>query len=218
MFEYVIWDFGGTLFDTYPAATRVFKGVLKEFGVDASEEEINEKLRESTSRAATYFIKKYSLSEDFLDKFYTVENHLEPEIQPPFRFARDVCLKINRNGGSNFLFSHRSNYSMTKLLKYYKMLDLFAEIVSSDNGFARKPDPQGIMYIIDKYDLERDKVITIGDREIDIESGRRADIATCLFDPFESHKKTNSDFVVSSLEQLLNLLHVCNRFKDCDIR
>ena len=215
MFEYVIWDFGGTLFDTYPAATRVFKEVLSKFGVTAKEEEILEKLKESTFKAATYFSNKYRLKEGLIEKFYTIENHLEPDKQPPFKSAREVCLQINRNGGNNFLFSHRSNYSMTKLLSYYKMVDLFSEIVSSDNGFARKPDPQAIMYIIDKYDLDHEKVITIGDREIDIESGRRAGIATCLFNPGDFITSTRADYVIDSLEQFPAILQVCNRFKGC---
>jgi phosphoglycolate phosphatase-like HAD superfamily hydrolase len=104
---------------------------------------------------------------------------------------------------------------MTKLLSYYKMVDLFSEIVSSDNGFARKPDPQAIMYIIDKYDLDHERVITIGDREIDIESGRRAGIATCLFNPGGSITSTRADYVIDSLEQLPSILQVCNRFKGC---
>jgi len=216
MFEYVIWDFGGTLFDTYPAAAEVFSRVLEKYEVRASVKEILEKLKESTSKAARYFVDKYRLHNGFLEDFYSIENHLEPERQPPFEAAKDICIQINKNGGSNFLFSHRSNYSMTKLLNYYNMLDLFSEIVSADSGFARKPDPQAIMYIIDKYGLERERVITIGDREIDIEAGKRAGIATCLFNPDSSSVSTKADFVVISLKQVPSVLQVCNRFSGCE--
>lgn len=215
MFEYVIWDFGGTLFDTYPATTRVFSQVLRKYKVEVSQREILEKLKESTSKAASYFSDKYDLAPGFLEDFYSIENHLEPEKQPPFAGARELCVQINKNGGSNFLFSHRNNYSMTKLLNHYKMLDLFSEIVSSDNGFARKPDPQAIMYIIDKYALERSKVVTIGDREIDIEAGSRAGVATCLFNPDGQTRRTKADFVIESLDKFLNVMNVCNRFNGC---
>ncbi len=216
MYEYVIWDFGGTLFDTYPAAAEVFSRVLEKYEVRASVKEILEKLKESTSKAAQHFMDKYRLHSGFLEDFYSIENHLEPERQPPFEGAKDTCIQINKNGGSNFLFSHRSNYSMTKLLNYYKMLDLFSEIVSADSGFARKPDPQAIMYIIDKYGLERERVITIGDREIDIEAGKRAGIATCLFNPDSSSAPTKADFVVTSLKQVPSVLQVCNRYSGCE--
>ncbi len=216
MFEYVIWDFGGTLFDTYPAAAEVFLRVLEKYEVRVSVKEILEKLKESTSKAARYFVDKYKLHNGFLEDFYSIENHLEPERQPPFEGAQDICIQINKNGGSNFLFSHRSNYSMTKLLNYYNMLDLFSEIVSADSGFARKPDPQAIMYIIDKYGLEREKVITIGDREIDIEAGKRAGIATCLFNPDSASASTKADFVVTSLKQVPSVLQVCNRYSGCE--
>lgn len=216
MYDYVIWDFGGTLFDTYPAAAKVFQEVLEKYDVEASIDEILEKLKESTSKAASYFVNKYKLKNGFLEDFYRIENLLQPERQPPFDNAKEICVKINRNGGSNFLFSHRSNYSMTKLLNYYNMLDLFSEIVSADSGFARKPDPQAIMYIIDKYGLERERVLTIGDREIDIEAGKRAGIATCLFNPDKDFVKTSADFVLTSLSQVPSVLQVCNRFSGCE--
>jgi phosphoglycolate phosphatase-like HAD superfamily hydrolase len=127
--------------------------------VRASVKEILEKLKESTSKAAQHFMDKYRLHSGFLEDFYSIDNHLEPERHPPFEGAKDTCIQINKNGGSNFLFSHRSNYSMTKLLNYYKMLDLFSEIVSADGGFARKPDPQAIMYIIDKYGLREKELL-----------------------------------------------------------
>ncbi|MDI9367567.1 MAG: HAD-IA family hydrolase, partial [Thermotogota bacterium] len=127
-----------------------------------------------------------------------------------------MCIQINKNGGSNFLFSHRSNYSMTKLLNYYNMLDLFSEIVSADSGFTRKPDPQAIMYIIDKYGLERERVITIGDREIDMEAGKRAGIATCLFNPDSASSSSKADFVITSLKQIPSVLQVCNRYSGCE--
>ena len=72
------------------------------------------------------------------------------------------------------------------------------------------------MYIIDKYSLERERVLTIGDREIDIEAGKRAGIATCLFNPDKDFVKTSADFVLTSLSQVPSVLQVCNRFSGCE--
>jgi phosphoglycolate phosphatase-like HAD superfamily hydrolase len=72
------------------------------------------------------------------------------------------------------------------------------------------------MYIIDKYGLERERVITIGDREIDMEAGKRAGIATCLFNPDSASTSSKADFVITSLKQIPSVLQVCNRYSGCE--
>ena len=48
----ILWDFDGTLFNTYPAYVTVFKKVLKE---EVSEEQILAKLKISFTHAVGYF-------------------------------------------------------------------------------------------------------------------------------------------------------------------
>ena len=67
------------------------------------------------------------------------------------------------------------------------------------------------MYIIDKYGLERERVLTIGDREIDIEAGKKAGIATCLFNPDKDFVKT-SGLRHNLFKSGSFCPQVCNRF------
>ena len=62
------------------------------------------------------------------------------------------------------------------------MTNLFSEIITSDNHLARKPDPEALTYLIDKYNLDPSETAMVGDRPLDIQAGQNAGIKTILFD------------------------------------
>jgi phosphoglycolate phosphatase len=52
-----------------------------------------------------------------------------------------------------------------------KFLD---EIIGSDSGFPLKPEPEAILYLMDKYHFSTAQTYMIGDHYTDLEAGRRA--------------------------------------------
>ncbi|MBM7642184.1 HAD-IA family hydrolase [Streptococcus loxodontisalivarius] len=170
-----IWDLGGTLLDNYQLSTQAFLEALAHFGIEASADQVYDKLKVSTKEAIAFFIPNEPAFQDYYKS-------LEAEkLEAPLLFegAREALEKVLACGGRNFLISHR-NHQVKQLLVKTAILEYFTEIVTSDNGFARKPNPESFLYLKDKYDLE--DALVIGDREIDIEAGQAAGFATCLFD------------------------------------
>lgn len=86
-------------------------------------------------------------------------------------------------GGRNFLVSHR-NHLVLEILDKAEIASYFTEVVTSENGFARKPSPDSFLYLINKYDIKHGLVI--GDRQIDIEAGKVAGLDTLLVDGHKS--------------------------------
>ena len=91
--------------------------------------------------------------------------------------------KILAQGGRNFLISHR-NDQVLEILEKTGILAYFTEVVTSSRGFKRKPNPESMLYLKDKYQIENGLVI--GDRPIDIEAGQTAGFTTYLFDNMEN--------------------------------
>lgn len=50
-------------------------------------------------------------------------------------------------GGRNFLVSHR-NHLVLDILDRVEIAHYFTEVVTSENGFARKPSPDSFLYLI----------------------------------------------------------------------
>jgi len=55
----------------------------------------------------------------------------------------------------------------------------FAKIITNDDNFPKKPDPASFLHLITGNELPRDKIIAIGDRDIDIQTARAATIKSC---------------------------------------
>jgi HAD superfamily hydrolase (TIGR01549 family) len=89
-----------------------------------------------------------------------------------------------------------------ELLYHYKMFDYFEDIVSKDVGLERKPDPEGFEYIVDKYKLEKDKTLSIGDRVIDVESSKEAGLQTAFF----GEEVISADIVFQDFSDFIKLI------------
>lgn len=53
--------------------------------------------------------------------------------------------------------------------------------MTSQSGFARKPDPEAAMYLMEKYGLEPENTYYIGDRSLDIDFARNSQIQSINF-------------------------------------
>jgi HAD superfamily hydrolase (TIGR01509 family) len=182
MIRNAIWDFDGTLFDTYPAISQAFQQALTDFGATAPLSEIEGLARVEMSYCAAELAARFDLDRDDLIRRFG-EHHAAaaPADQPPFPGAREVCEKIMARGGVNAIVTHRKAESTAGLLTVHGLRPLFAEVITRDDGYPRKPDPAAFTAILRNQRLDPMETLAIGDREIDILAGRAAGLPTCLF-------------------------------------
>lgn len=174
-----IWDLGGTLLDNYETSTAAFVETLASFGIQANHDEVYKALKISTPYAVAQFVPDIS---SFLQT-YKANEAIELAHPVLFEGASELLKKILAQGGRNFLISHR-NDQVLEILEKTGILAYFTEVVTSSRGFKRKPNPESMLYLKDKYQIENGLVI--GDRPIDIEAGQTAGFATYLFDNMEN--------------------------------
>lgn len=205
MFTDIIWDFDGTLFNTYPGMVYAFKRALSDNGVEVTEDEILKYMKVSVTNAINHFKESYSLDDEFIKKFVYYEKNLEADKIEPFPFAKEICMEFKNNGGRNFILTHRGN-STLKFLKYHGMTDCFEEIGTKHNCFKRKPDPEGFIYFTEKYNMSNGTVLAIGDRECDILGAKKANMKTCLYNTNSIELDEEVDFTISSLSELYKIL------------
>lgn len=174
-----IWDLGGTLLDNYQVSTQAFQATLKQFNRTAEFQTVYDALKVSTSTAIGMFAPDIA---DFRTLYKQEEaKHLQEPVL--FEGSKAILAKIVSEGGRNFLVSHR-NHLVLDILDKAEITPYFTEIVTSENGFARKPSPESFLYLIKKYDIKHGLVI--GDRQIDIEAGKAAGMNTLLVDGHKS--------------------------------
>ena len=89
-------------------------------------------------------------------------------------------------------------------LEEYGLAGLFTDFVTADLHFPTKPAPEGILYLLQHHDISPESAAMVGDREIDILSGRNAGIDGILFDPEDSVSETQARYRIRTFSELLN--------------
>lgn len=197
-----IWDFDGTLFDSYPAMIESFMLALKEENIEENPQTIERLMKVSVSTVIEYIHKKYECSTEFVNRFNEIRKQIEIKTCIPYVDTLETCQRIVDEGGRNFIFTHRGN-STIELLEKHNMGCLFTECITKENGFERKPNPEGITYLVSKYNLDKEDTILIGDRELDIQAGVQANIKTCYFN---NENKPAIDYATLTISTLNDLL------------
>jgi len=210
MIHFLIWDAGGTLFDTYPSAAFAFRKAINDFGNDAPVDWIEGLARRSLGYCTKALAREFGLDPaDLKARFLFHYEAIPAEQQPPFPGVIDICAYIcDVNAGhclgKNFIITHRWRSSLLELLNTHHMLHYFTDYITMEDGYPRKPDPTSTNAIIEKYALEREAVLAIGDRNLDILAGQAAQIRTCFFDT-EAHD-AQPDFEITDFRELYTLL------------
>lgn len=180
----VIWDFDGTLFDSYPVMVKSFCYTLEQFGIPSSEQSVLKDMRVSMGTAIKTIqplLDTKGITTEQFNRVYR-ENRLalEADTLLPFEGALEICRWIVENGGKNFIWTHRGTSTQLYLDKF----DFNAWLIESIDhsmGYERKPNPDAILSLVKRHSLIPEATIMIGDREIDLLAGRNAKVKTALF-------------------------------------
>jgi phosphoglycolate phosphatase-like HAD superfamily hydrolase len=92
-----------------------------------------------------------------------------------------VCQLIHSRGGLNLIVTHRRRAGLDQLLTTHGLADHFNDIISHDDGYPRKPDPDAFNTLIERHQLPRGETLAVGDRDIDILAAHAAGLAAALF-------------------------------------
>ena len=167
MFLNLIWDFDGTLFDTYPAIANSLRAAVGDLAVPPSFEEVRDMALISIDGCLKTMSTTYDLPLEELEAGF--ERHyrdVTADDQPPFDGVREVCELICASGGLNLIVTHRRRSGMDRLLAAHGLADLIADTVSCyDDGYPRKPDPAAFLMLIERHHLRLDQTLAIGDRD-----------------------------------------------------
>jgi len=205
MFQNLVWDFDGTLFDTYPAISMSLDGALKRFGIQENMAQITALSKITLQTAIDHYCMKYHLEPDDIFKAYAeVYQTISMNHIPPFEGLVDVLEFCRKTGRKNYIITHRPLHLLMEHLTYYDLDKYFEFMITSDDKFKRKPDPESFIALRDKFDLPVDLTLAIGDRDLDIEAARGAGFKTCLFQTDD--RLIPADYFVDCMEELKELL------------
>lgn len=205
MLRHIIWDFDGTLFDTYPSMAGALFATLREHGYNAPYEEVYALMKQSVPVAFDFYAQRMEWSSGIESEYAARRRGIETAACTPYPGAAELLRDIASCGRKNYIFTHRGS-TLWPMLDRHGLRGLFEECVTSENGFARKPAPDGILYLMEKYGMAPAETVMVGDRELDVLSGINAGIVTCAYCDGSGTDIGCADYVARDMAQLRRIL------------
>ena len=203
-----IWDLDGTLLDSYEIIINSLYQIYKEKGFEIDKREIYE---DAINESVSYFIKRMETTlgvpfQDLKDRYTNITHEQVLSIKA-MKHAKEILEYLNSVGVHNYVYTHRGTTTEV-VLSNIGLKSYFDEIVTSLDNFKRKPDPEGLNYLINKYHLDKNHTYYVGDRKLDIECANNASIKSIMFiQPGSPGKSTGKeDYVIRDLLEIKEII------------
>lgn len=201
-----IFDLDGTLIDSYKVIVDSLYILAKKYNVNDIKEDINRIVIEhSVPTYINLLSKDTNISFDLLMDEYRKLNDTNKDNIELMPNVINTLNKLNELNVKCFIYTHRGA-STHYLLNKLNIKDYFIEVITSENGFKRKPSGEVIDYLVDKYKLNKEYTYYVGDRNIDIDCALDAKVKAILY------KQTNSYCIENGLQDIIvnDLLDIFN--------
>ena len=176
-----IWDMDGTLVDSYPAIVPAALETLAAAGLEYDSEQLHrECIRTSVGDVLERIAEDHGLDLLPLKADFNRRNDSNVSSITAMPHAGEALAALRQAGHQNFVYTHRGA-SCTTILEQTGLASSFTEVVTALSGFRRKPEPDAILYLIEKYHLEKANCFYVGDRRLDVEAAVNAGISSILY-------------------------------------
>ena len=199
----VIFDLDGTLIQSniqYEEIRKRLKYMLREYLSEQDYKEILEKkisilelieLIERFSQDEEKSKNALKIVEDFEFKGYK-DAYVFPE-------TYEVLKRLKKMGINIAILTNNSRNLTSYALKHYNLSEFIDAVVTRDDIEKRKPDPEGLNMLIEKFGVDKNECIFIGDAWLDAEAANNAQIKFIRFLPKEeaaSRQKAHANSVI----------------------
>lgn len=207
-YENYIWDFDGTLFDSYKRMSLAFWKAMQRYAgrqeasIPVSREEVRKKMKISVGFAWEWYRKEYQLPDSVINEYRELERSMTEEPIRPFPEAQAVLKALNQAGARQFVYTHRGAETWD-YLQQYDLSQYFIRCITREDGFPPKPAPDALLSLIHEYRLKPEQCLMIGDRRIDILAAQNAGISGCFVNSEPSIPETGYPYHIQNLNELI---------------
>ena len=195
-----IWDFDGTLFDSYPHSIAALCETARHFGIEHDPAAVADAIHVTFPTA----YRLLGVTDEHKEYFHTLRERrdYEPAVVP-FPHVKEALEHLIAKGSRHYLFTHSNRHMSVDYMADFGIDKLFSGFVTADMNFPIKPAPDAILYILKEYGLDPKETVMVGDREIDVLSGKNAGVDGILFDPDHRVKETCADWRIEDFRAFM---------------
>jgi HAD superfamily hydrolase (TIGR01549 family) len=202
-FDGIIFDVDGTLASTNDLIFKSFRYLSNKY---LNKSFTNEEIMELFGPPENVIIKEWTgdnydaARKDYYD-YYTRNHHLANL----FPGIKEILTYIKSKNILLAIFTGKGKEAATITLQKLEVYDYFDMIITGDDVKEHKPSAEGINNFIKKFNLDKARVLMIGDASPDFKAARSAGvkIASVLWDHYvkKEVKSLNSDFLFNTVNE-----------------
>jgi len=200
--EGVLFDWDGTLINSYDADTSAYLAMFKEMGISWGIEEFEKHYSPNwyqVYRAAGLPRGRWGDADRVWRAHYAKHR---PKLIPG---ARRVLAGLG-DAHPLGLVTSGDRDRVTRQLREFRLTRLFAARVYSGDTLRKKPHPEPLRLALRQMELDPSACVYVGDAPQDVEMARRAGVrAIGVLGPFPTEKRLRAarpEFLIGSIEEL----------------
>ncbi|GAA0055393.1 UNVERIFIED_CONTAM: HAD-IA family hydrolase [Streptococcus canis] len=208
MTVHFIWDFDGTLAESHQAIREVLTLLYKHYDLPFDEDWVMAFIiQKSIGDLLQKLAREEGLSAKDLLAFFNREQEARDDMIRAMPGAKAVLEKTSQNGIKHYVLTHKGA-TTSPVLERLGIAAYFEEVVTAANGFKRKPDPEALHYLIEKYQMTKAHTYYIGDRPLDQQAAENAGIQSLNLSCPSNHINQHIDDLMAILDLLPDMLDV----------
>ena len=206
----IIFDLDGTLIDSVTDLANSVNFTLAAIGLP---QHTREEIQSFVGDGVQKLIKR-SLGKTHMDRFDEAfalfMNHYDQHCTDNTVLYPGVAETLSELAETYSLavLTNKSVKFSVKILTALGAFTYFKEVLGGDSLPKKKPDPAGILYLAEKWNLKPDQIIMVGDHATDIETGNRAGCKTVFINGgIGETRGLTPDMFINSIDELPNGLN-----------
>jgi len=226
----IIWDLDGTIYDITVAIKKAIDDTIEKYNLTVNRNEIMEEVAHLIEEIQNYPVPKILLNSYDLLKVNFLEDlsffkkirtaiflfnqfNKYKEAESTIFEGIDILLSdlFNKKLEMAILTNNKSQYA-EEVLEKFNLTKFFSIIMGFNDVSEVKPNPEGILKILQKWKINPSEAIFIGDMTTDVEAGKAAKVKmVCVASGLaqkETLSKHHPNILVDNTEQLIKLFNV----------
>lgn len=173
----IIFDFDGTLIDSYEAIAESLNHVRRSYGLDPLG---LEEVKGLVGHGLEHLIQNSVGGDRVVEgvqrfrQCYAGICEQKTRILPQ---VKETLEELDRRGYQMAIATNKPSYFARDILRSLEMEHLFAEVLGPNDVERPKPDPEMLEIIMARVGLSPEEVVYVGDMLLDIEVAQRAGVA-----------------------------------------
>lgn len=209
MYKNLIFDFDGTIADSKECSIVATQKSFKERGLEEPTVNLIEyymgiPIEKSFSLMSSVDLDDHQL-EALIKTFRQNYKEVESSYLKLYKHMTEQLQSLSKDKHL-FVVSSKKTDVLIRNLEILDIDHLFTEVIGSDKVNHYKPSPDGINYILNKYQLENEETIYIGDAIFDMQMANSAKVASCAVTwgthSIEELKSENPTYIIHEVTEL----------------